>query len=334
MKRIVYQIAFIVLVSSCVPIKKFQELQKQNQTCESIKDSLNQALNNCKTQNTELEDKNALLSKDISDLSADTSAMGERNRSLFGQNKKLNELNTSLIDKQSKLIQDNSTEMKKMLQEIQLSQEKLQNREDELNKLQKNLEIEKINLENLKKSLGLKDDELSQKDKQLQELQTMLKRKDSLTNALKAKIVNALLGFEGNGLSIEQRNGKIYVLLEEDLLFKVGKYEVGEKGKQALIKLASVLEKNPDINIMIEGHTDNTGGEVLNWNLSTDRALAITYILLQNSKIDPKRITASGRGQYSPIDNANTTEARQKNRRSEIILSPKLDELYDLLNSN
>ena len=164
-------------------------------------------------------------------------------------------------------------------------------------------------------------------------MEEVLRKKDSTTLALRNKIEKALNGFEGDGLNIVQRDGKIYLVLDESLLFSVGKSDVAAKGQEVLKNLATILDQNPDINIEVEGHTDNTGGTKVNWELSTKRALAISQILLDNSNIDGKRITVSGRGQYCPVDEANTPEARAKNRRTEIILTPDLQELYDLLNT-
>ena len=145
------------------------------------------------------------------------------------------------------------------------------------------------------------------------------------------------MGFENNGLTIEQKNGKVYVSLEESLLFALGKYEVDVKGVEVLKKLAVVLEQNPDINITVEGHTDDIpyrgSGDIQdNWDLSVKRATSVLKIITDNSKVDPTRLTAAGRGEYIPLDKANTKEGRQKNRRTEIILAPNLDELYEFLN--
>ena len=122
-------------------------------------------------------------------------------------------------------------------------------------------------------------------------------------------------------------------------MFFSGRYEVGEKGKEALKKLAKVLEDDPDINILIEGHTDDVpykgSGQLKdNWDLSVMRATAIVKILINSSKIDPARLMAAGRSKYVPVDPANTPEARAKNRRTEIILTPKLDELFEILEMN
>jgi chemotaxis protein MotB len=170
-------------------------------------------------------------------------------------------------------------------------------------------------------------------------MERILSRKDSIVNNLKNKVSDALLGFENNGLTIKIVNGKVYVSLEEKLLFKSGSFMVGPDGVKALKKLAKVLEQNADINIMIEGHTDDVPYHADaaikdNWDLSVKRATSIVRILLDGTSIDPKRLTAAGRGQFVPVDKAKTAEALQKNRRTEIILSPKLDELFKILENN
>jgi len=126
------------------------------------------------------------------------------------------------------------------------------------------------------------------------------------------------------------------VSLDESLLFASGSYDVGSKGTDVLKKLAKVLETNTDINIVVEGHTDNvplkSKGDIQdNWDLSVKRATSVVKIITNNSKTNPKRLTAAGRGEYLPLDLSNTVEGRKKNRRIEVILTPKLDELFELL---
>ncbi len=148
-----------------------------------------------------------------------------------------------------------------------------------------------------------------------------------------------MFGFEGKGLTITQKNGKVYVSMEENLLFASGSTIVEDKGIEALKKVAKVLEQNSEINILIEGHTDDVPmagkGDIKdNWDLSVMRATSIVKIITKNSSVDPRRLTAAGRGEYFPVDPAKTTEARKKNRRTEIILTPKLDELFKVLETN
>ena len=190
--------------------------------------------------------------------------------------------------------------------------------------------------------LGQKGKELSDKEKilrdresRLRDMQAVIDRKDRVLNDLKKRVSDALVGFKGDELTVEQKNGKLYVSLSEKLLFKSGSAIVDPKGVDAINKLAAVLEKNADIEIEIEGHTDNVpviaGKFADNWDLSVARAVSIVRILTKDSKVDPKRVVASGRSEYMPVADNTSAEGKQKNRRTEIMLTPKLDELYKLL---
>jgi chemotaxis protein MotB len=178
--------------------------------------------------------------------------------------------------------------------------------------------------------------DLQKREARLKEVEEILRKRDEATNALRDKLQKALLGFQQSGLSVDIRNGKVYVSLTDKLLFPSGSIVIDEKGKQALKQLALVLNKEPDINIAVEGHTDNKKvvnlGQIKdNWDLSVLRATSVSRYLTEVEKIDPKRLTATGKGEFQPIDTANTPEALSKNRRIEIVLSPKLDELYNLI---
>jgi chemotaxis protein MotB len=178
--------------------------------------------------------------------------------------------------------------------------------------------------------------ELEARNARLMEMEEMLYEKDRILENLKNRVAEALLGFEGQGLTVSRKDGKVYVSLDEKLLFKTGSTVVDPNGVRALQQLAVVLANNPDIHIMIEGHTDDVpfrkGSSIKdNWDLSVMRATSIVRILLESSRIEPTRITVAGRGEYLPVDPADTPEARRKNRRTEIILSPDLTELYRIL---
>lgn len=179
-------------------------------------------------------------------------------------------------------------------------------------------------------------EDLKKREARLKEVEEALRKRDAATNALKEKLQQALLGFKQSGLSVDIRDGKVYVSLTDKLLFSTGSIVIDEKGKQALAELAKVLKTQPDINISVEGHTDNQRvvnlGQIKdNWDLSVLRATSVVRYLTESQKIENGRITATGKGQYQPIDTANTPEARSRNRRIEIVLSPKLDELYNLI---
>jgi chemotaxis protein MotB len=184
--------------------------------------------------------------------------------------------------------------------------------------------------------LNQKEKLLAEREKSLREMQKVIARQDSITQRLNDILRNALLGFNSDELSVEIRNGKVYVSMSDKLLFKSGSAAVEAKGKEAIKVLGEVLVKNPDIDILIEGHTDNvpikTANYKDNWDLSVARATSIVRILTDDHKVVPTRLTASGKGEFLPRETNDTAEGRARNRRTEIILSPKLDEIMELLN--
>ncbi|RZM23632.1 MAG: hypothetical protein EOO88_25550 [Pedobacter sp.] len=178
--------------------------------------------------------------------------------------------------------------------------------------------------------------DLQKREQRLKEVEEILRKRDEATNQLKEKLQQALLGFTKNGLTVEIKNGKVYVSLTDKLLFPSGSIVIDEKGKQALTQLAEVLKQQPEINIAVEGHTDsqkitNLGQIKDNWDLSVLRSTSVVRYLTEISKVESVRMTATGKGEYQPLDANTTAEGRSKNRRIEIVLSPKLDELYDLI---
>jgi len=201
-------------------------------------------------------------------------------------------------------------------------------------------------LQNTRRDLTLREDRLREAEKELEdrnarliELQEVLAQKEQAVKDLRDKVMRALVGFTDDGLTVHEKNGKVYVSMDEKLLFKTGRWDVDPNGQRALRDLSKLLAENPDINIMVEGHTDDVpmrgSGEVKdNWDLSVMRATAVTKILTQNPELDPERIIAAGRSEYVPLVSGTTPEARQMNRRTEIILTPKLDELLEILESN
>lgn len=178
--------------------------------------------------------------------------------------------------------------------------------------------------------------DLAAREKRLKEVEEVLRKRDEATNALKEKLQQALLGFTKSGLTVEIKNGKVYVSLTDKLLFPSGSIIIDEKGKQALTQLASVLKQQPEINIAVEGHTDNQKinnlGQIKdNWDLSVLRATSVVRYLTENEKVESVRMTATGKGEFQPLGSNANADGRSKNRRIEIVLSPKLDELYNLI---
>ncbi len=226
--------------------------------------------------------------------------------------------------------------LNKDFNELASQHQSLQNDYSEMN--DKFTELIKSSLsktEQLNLALREKGDQLMAREKRLSEVEALLKHQDSITNALNDIVKRALLSFNSDELTVEMKNGKVYVSMTDNLLFRSGSASVEEKGKEAIKKLAEVLNKNADVSIMIEGHTDNvpikTAQFADNWDLSVARSTNIVRLLDETYRVDAKRLTAAGRGEYMPKASNETPEGRAKNRRTEIILSPKLDELYRLI---
>lgn len=272
--------------------------QKKFDTLQSEFDKLNRRYNDLNIQSKEIAAQRSALEKDKAEL-----------------DRKIAELNAL----QEKLKSEHSIETGGLQSQLQKERDELSRKQAELEKLQQ---------------------EFNENNKRLIDLQQMLANKDEAVKALRKRVADALLGFEGKGLTVTQKNGKVYVSLEEQLLFKSGDWNIESRGLQAIKELASVLAVNPDINVMVEGHTDNVpyggkGGVLLdNWDLSVKRATTVVRALLDKTGVNPRQITASGRSEFLPIDEENTADARKKNRRTEIILTPKLDELLEILEAN
>ena len=191
----------------------------------------------------------------------------------------------------------------------------------------------------LLREIALKETELYSRSERVNQLEKIIDDQKQALNDLKEQLSDALLNFEGKGLTVEQRNGKVYISMDNKLLFKSGRWNVESQGKKAIQQLSMVLMKNPEISILIEGHTDNVpftsrGAMKSNWDLSTKRATAVVEILLENDQILPQNITAAGRSEYFPIAPNSSVDGRAANRRIEVILSPSLDKITALLETN
>jgi chemotaxis protein MotB len=192
-------------------------------------------------------------------------------------------------------------------------------------------------LQDASSQLNMNQQQIADQQRRLEQLQALIDQQRKNTQELRSKITNALVGFNSNELTVSVKNGKVYVSLQENLLFPSGSAVVNPKGREALGKLAEVLNVNPDINVNIEGHTDSIpirGKYTDNWDLSVARSTAIVRILTETYKVDPTRVTASGRSRFEPVDLNSTAQGRARNRRTEIILEPKLNELMQLIQSD
>jgi chemotaxis protein MotB len=332
-------VLLVATLFSCVPAKEFQALQDKNQKCEEERERFETENTGLNVKVTETNSKIQVLEKEVEQLKRDSATRVVDLIRLKEDNDRLNSRYAELQQVQESFVSGNQKETRRVLAQLQATQEELQIKEDALKELERKLNNRRKELDEAMAKFNVMKAELDERNARLIELEKILARKDSAVMALRRRVSDALFGFEGKGLSVKIQNGKVYVSLEEKLMFKSGSHVVDANGIAALKQLIPVLEQNKDINIMVEGHTDDVRfagrGELLdNWDLSVKRATSIVRILLTNSKIAPDRITASGRSEYLPIDAAKTPEARQKNRRTEIILTPKLDELFDILDAN
>ena len=300
-----------ICLTSCVSMNKYKSLESDYQNVSKQRDELSNKLNALSRENTAMQSRIQELETKVRDM-----------QELTAERDKLQKEVKDLRAMMERVNADYSKETSGMSKQIQADREELLRKEDELFKRQQQIEQMQA--------------EMELRNRRMAELESILARKDSAVNALKAKVSAALLGFEGKGLTVTQKNGKVYVSMEDKLLFKSGSYDIDPQGANAVKELAKVLAQNTDINVMVEGHTDNVPykgkGELKdNWDLSVKRATTVIRVLLQNPGVDPVRVLAAGHSEYVPLENRNTAEARQKNRRTEIILTPKLDELLSIL---
>jgi chemotaxis protein MotB len=331
-KKITTCLLGLVLLAACVPQRKMEETTAKLSACETNLEALKKAAMENEAKLAELKESAANDEKTMVALRRDTLLNGNNLRNLVSKYDKLNILNEQLIDRLNKLMSGAEKDNAKLSGDLQMTTEQLLKKQDELKSLETVLNKQKLDLDNLSA-------ELKKREARVNELEDILRKKDQAAADLRKKLSDALVGFENKGLTITQKNGKVYVSMDESLLFASGKTNVEAKGVEALKNVAKVLEQNTDINVMVEGHTDDVAmkgaGEIKdNWDLSVMRATSVTKILLSNAKIDAQRITAAGRGEFFPLDKAKTPEARKKNRRTEIILTPKLDELLKVLETN
>ncbi|WP_445713358.1 OmpA family protein [Flavobacterium sp.] len=317
-RKIALACVVLSLTTSCVSKKIYQDLENKYA--------------DLKKENNALSDENGVLQTDKNQLELDKNKLqseldktkAERDKlatDYAATKKNLDNLKASYaaLEKDSNnALEANINKNRQLLAELEAKQKALTAEQDRLNKLKKDLEASST---------------------RLAELERMMADKEALMNKLKETLSKSLKAFEGKGLTVENRNGKVYVSMENKLLFESGSWTVGAEGKKAVKLVGEVLGQNPDISVLIEGHTDNDkitgtigGGVENNWDLSTKRATAIVNILSENKAIDKKNLTAAGRGEYMPLMSNDTAEGKAKNRRIEIILTPKLDEISKVLN--
>jgi len=320
--------AILLTISSCVTPKMHNALHAEYDKAKAqivIKDKRIIELNEKIEQQEELI---ASIRNQMEIMQNDSIQNGKALNQLQNSYDKLSSAYDLLASKNSRTMAEKAKETKAILKQLEGAQNNLLAKEDELNKLSNSLSEKQQALERAQK-------ELEMRSARVAELESIINKKDSMVTALKTRISKALIGLEGDGLTVVQKNGKVYISLEEDLLFASGKYQVGQEGIFALNKLSDALVDQKDLEILVEGHTDSipmTKGLVKdNWDLSVLRATAVVKVLMKNTNLNPTQLTAAGRGEHMPFKSNATSEGRAANRRIEIILAPNLDDLFDLL---
>lgn len=310
--------AGLLVFTACVPGRQYEEVKAERDKLlaeqKDLRSSSKSAIENYKDLEVQVES----LGRQVKTLREDTAMMGTTTRKLRAQYDKLLSLNDQLLDKTNEARSITEAERQQLLIELDQTRTELEMKEDRLDQLAE--------------ELRQKENDLEEREARIKELTDLIAEKDRALTSLKERIVEALAGYEGKGLSVEQRNGRIYVNMEAKLLFASGSTEVGQEGKQAVIDLAKAIEDSPDLNILIEGHTDTDKiyAKTIprdNWELSVLRATEVVKIMTANSKIEPEMLTAAGRSEYVPVD----PNDKSKNRRIEVVLTPNLDAVFELL---
>jgi len=328
-KSILCLSAILLLVSSCVAPKIHNSLLSEHEKANNKLTASEKKVLQLNSALEEKEGKVLIIENQLAELRNDSVQNGKALTILQDRYNELSDTYDLLTSKNSRYMADKAKETKKLLEQLEQAQTALFEKEDELNNLSNSLGVKE-------EELKLAEQELSARSIRVTELETIINRKDSMVTALKKSISKALIGLEGEGLTIEKRNGKVYISLEEDLLFASGKYVVNSGGVTALNKLATALSTQTDLEILVEGHTDDIplSGKGLvkdNWDLSVMRATNVVKVLTENPSLNPLQLTAAGRAEFVPIASNETKEGRSSNRRIEMILSPNLDDLFDLL---
>ncbi|MEY3425607.1 MAG: hypothetical protein RL679_965 [Bacteroidota bacterium] len=316
-----FAILAVVFLGACVPAKKYKDLVEREKKCSEELAQFKTSSLDFEGKAKELEARYDVVKKEVSKLKADTSSIGTTYRILQTQYDKMAIQNESLEKAFDKLRIAGSKETAILQAELEGKNIELQRKEDALLVLDSELKS--------------KEQLLAEREQRVNELEEAIKRKDEATRLLKTKVANALKGFESQGLTVIQKNGKIYVSMEAKLLFASGSTSVEQNGKNALIELAKVLEVEKELEIIVEGHTDSDklvspNHPKSNWELSVLRATSVVDILLSNSQMSPMQLMAAGRSEYHPVD----PKDKAKNRRIEIIISPNLNELFEIISKD
>lgn len=320
MKNIFY-ISILALCVSCVPIKKYQDLEENYKQLQEDEKSFKTKAIDAESKLSEYETQLKVMDSEVTGLKEENERVQNDYGKLQAQYDRTTQENEELEKKYAAVLSNGNAETSKLIQDLEKTRIELQKKEDRLNKLEK--------------ELNQREKAIQEKEARISELESIIKEQELAVERLRAKIAEALLGFKDKGISVIEKDGKIYVSMEAKLLFASGKTDVNPDGKTALIDLAKVLETTEDIDIVVEGHTDSDAMNSSahpkdNWELSVLRATSVVKIMLGNSAMDPLNITAAGRSEFHPVD----PDDKAKNRRIEIIISPDLSQLFELISAD
>jgi len=303
-------------LSSCVPQQKYLDLEKEKQQLEAevnTLDSVATSREQVETDLVEMESELAQAYREIEGLRSTNIGLNQSYQDLLQRY-------TRLVNQNNEIVNSSGDRQYNLQQELQMQRQELLQKEQELRQREARLN----NLQNNYSS------DINNRQRIIQQLQQEIQQQDEQLRLLKANVDTDLGAINLQGVQVSQGNGQIAVTLSQELLFSTGSSFVGSNGRQAVRQLVNTLQNNPTVDIIVEGHTDNQGDPNTNWKLSIERANTVARLMMVQG-IDPERITISGRGQYDPVATNSSAAGRAQNRRTEILLIPKSDNIDNLL---
>lgn len=322
----------VLFFQSCVSPRVHEEVVEDRNRLESSLSDCRRQLSETEAEQDSLQEIYTSLLKQKEKLVEDTTLMGKTLRNLKRLNSKLENTYERLIENKKELLSEEAKKTRELLTELNVVKQELQAKENALAEKSSMLENKDERLDKLQK-------DLEKREEKVEELESVLSAKDSTVSELRDKVSRALYSFNESGLSVKLKNSKVYVTMQDRLLFASGSYKVDKEGKTALSEIAKILKENKEVTIMVEGHTDDVpvipGSKYAdNWELSVLRATEVVKYLVNEGGVSANRLIAAGRGPTQPVEEGDSKEVRRKNRRTEIILTPKLDDLFEILEKN
>lgn len=332
MKKLALFAILAFMASSCVSSKVYKDLQAKFADLEAENSTLRKGRDGAQAAEEVAQSRIKNLESELATLRQKSAETKQELENLNNRYQDLNRSYEYLLENNNELLASNQAENKKLVAKLNKLQAELSAKED-------SLRLENDRLQKLDANLQKLGQEIQVREARISELESAMARKDSTVEMVRQRLRDALRNFDGKGLTVEERDGKVYVSLENRLLFPSASWTVEAEGRKALEELAVVLAENPDLQVMVEGHTDAdafNGRTAVkdNWDLSVMRATSIVKIIVANEGVNKANITAAGRSEYVPVASNDTPEGKAKNRRTEIIITPNLNELNQLLEMN